>query len=185
MSLTRYNRLAIILHWVMAICFIIMLASGLALEYLEIEKSLKYDMYQWHKSLGLILLAAFFLRLAIRIIKPLPKWPEELSEFDKKAAHVGHILLYVCMILVPLAGWFMVSSSPYGLPTYIFGLFEWPHIPGVASNDFVNTSSKIAHKYIAYAFIALIAIHIGATFKHLIFEKINLLPRMGIGKQKD
>ena len=42
----------------------------------------------------------------------------------------------------------------------------------------INTLSKNAHEYMGYAFLAMIIIHIAATFKHLWIEKINLLKRM-------
>ena len=39
------------------------------------------------------------------------------------------------MILIPLLGWAMVSTSSYGLPTMIFSLFEWPHMPFLVNLD--------------------------------------------------
>lgn len=185
MNTQRYNKYAIILHWVMALCFFAMLASGLSMEHLELEKSFKFNLYQWHKSLGVLLIVAFIIRIAIRLFHKPPKWPERLSSFDKKAAALGHYALYACMILIPLSGWAMVSSSSYGLPTIVFDLFQWPHIPGIQSNADVNFASKVSHKYMAYGFIALIILHIGATLKHKMFDKINLLPRMGIRKQNN
>lgn len=174
----RYDNVAITLHWVMAVAFFLMLASGLALEYLEIEKSLKFRMYQWHKSLGVLLLVAFALRLLWRFLHKPPALPPSIKGWEALAAKAGHIALYLCMLAVPMSGWAMVSSSPYGLPTIVFGWFEWPHIPGIAGNDQVNGLAKWAHGTLAWIFIACIAGHIAAVIKHAIWEKENLLPRM-------
>lgn len=180
----RYNIAAITLHWVMAVAFFAMIVMGLVMVHLQIEKSLQFRMYQWHKSLGILLFLAFFLRLLIRVISNKPELPNSISPLERKASTAGHWALYICMFLVPLSGWLMVSSSVYGLPTFVFGWFEWPHIPYVGSNVAIEDFAKESHEYLAYAFILLIGIHIAATIKHWIFDKINLLPRMGIGKIK-
>ena len=181
----RYSLIAIILHWVMAVAFILMIGSGLAFENWEgMPQDLKFNVIQWHKSLGILLLISFFIRLGIRLIKPPPPQEPDLSQFDRKAAKGLHWLFYVIMIVMPLSGWIMVSSSSYGLPTYIFGLFEWPHIPSLSANREVRGLSGEIHKIVAYVFIVMIMIHVGAVIKHYIFERLNLLPRMGIGKTR-
>lgn len=174
----RYNNVAIFLHWIMAISFILMLGSGLAMEYLELGKSLKFNMFQWHKSLGVILLVAFFIRISWRLLHKPPALPVSFSHLEKIGAEVGHCALYVLMFAVPLAGWAMVSSSVYGLPTIVFGLFEWPHIPGVAGNEMVSDISRGAHKYLAWAFGLTILGHIGAVIMHKIVQNENILSRM-------
>ena len=176
---TRYDAVAMTLHWVMAIAFFLMLGSGLALEFIEtIPKSLAFSMIQWHKSLGLILLVAFFIRIGWRLFHRPPALPASIKQLDKIAAKSGHWALYLMMIALPLSGWVMVSSSPYGLPTFIFGWFEWPHIPAIQGNDMVNDASKEAHEIMAWVFIGLIALHIAAVIKHFLIDRENLLKRM-------
>lgn len=177
-SPSRYNSAAIILHWVMALAFFFMLGSGIVMEYVEIEKSLKFNLFQWHKSAGLLLLAAFVIRIAIRFASRVPKLPENFVPWEKIAAKAGHWGLYALMVLMPLSGWIMVSSSVYGLPTIIFNMFEWPHIPGLEGNEEIHELSEEAHFYLAIIFGLLIIAHIGAVIKHAIFDKENLLTRM-------
>jgi len=174
----RYTSIAIILHWVMAIAFILMLASGLSMEYLELPKSLKFNLFQWHKSLGLILLVAFVIRLTWRLFHKPPALHESMPDIEQLAAKTGHWLLYGFMLAVPLTGWAMVSSSVYGLPTIVFGLFEWPHIPNIAGNETINNLAKSGHWILAWAFGTLILGHIAAVIKHYFFEHENLLTRM-------
>ena len=174
----RYNSLTIILHWLMALAFLVMLASGVVMEYFDIDKGLKYQLFQWHKGGGVLLLLAFFLRLAMRIFARTPPLPETMKALEKKLAKIGHWGLYVMMFLMPLSGWLMVSSSPYGLPTIVFNMFEWPHVPGVADNGVVHDGAKLAHLILAIIFAALIAGHIAAVIKHAISDKENLLKRM-------
>ena len=178
----RYNSVAIILHWVMAIGFLMMLGSGFVLEFAELDQSLTFKMYQWHKSGGVLLLLAFGLRITWRIISHLrnqiPSLPQSFPKIERIAAHLGHLGLYGLMIAMPLTGWIMVSSSPYGLPTIVFGWFEWPHIPTIQGDETFNKLSKNAHAILAYAFVAMILLHIAAVIKHAIKDNENLLKRI-------
>lgn len=178
----RYTAVAIALHWLMAVAFALMLASGLMMD--DLEPALKFQVFQWHKSLGVTLLVLFFVRLGWRLLHKPPALPASVQGLEKLAAHAGHWGLYALMLAMPLTGWLMVSSSVFGLPTIVFGLFEWPHIPGVVMNEAVSGLSKEAHEILAWVFMALIAGHIAAVVKHLVIDKHNLLPRMGIGKSE-
>lgn len=180
----RYNLIAITLHWVMAFAFFAMLGSGVAMVNFEIDPSFKFKLYQWHKSLGVLLLLTFFIRIGWRLFHKPPALPSTLKSFDIRAAKLGHIALYTLMIAMPITGWIMVSTSVYGLPTIVFGWFEWPHIDAIAGNDTIHELSEEAHEILGWIFMAMIAAHIGAVVKHYIFEKINLLPRIGIGRTK-
>lgn len=183
MSPKRYHATVVTLHWVMAVAFLLMLASGLAFDNVPMDRSFKFQLYQWHKSLGVLLLLAFVLRLALRLVTAHPKLPDSLPPLEKKAAKLGHYALYAVMLVMPLSGWLMVSASPYGLPTVVFGWFEWPHISWVVQDQTVHKLSKEAHEWLAYGFIALIAGHVAAVIKHAVLDKHNLLPRMWFGKR--
>lgn len=173
----RYTTIAILLHWVMAVAFFLMLGSGFALEYLDIPKSFKFNMIQWHKSLGVILLLAFVLRLGWRLwhkppaLTGFPRWEIILSK-------LGHFGLYVCMLAMPLSGWLMVSSSVYGLPTIVFNSFEWPHFPFIAGNETINGAARFAHFIFALGFTGLIFSHIAAVIKHNLWDKKPVLQRI-------
>lgn len=174
----RYHIIIVCLHWVMALCLILMLASGLIMGEFISDKSLKFQVYQWHKSLGVLLLIAAALRVLARLMSKAPKLPDTITSRDQVAAKLGHLALYGFMIAMPLSGWLMVSSSVYGLPTVVFNMFTWPHFPGVAGSELVNGASKAGHEYLAYAFIVMIVLHIAAVVIHKKKEGINLLKRM-------
>jgi cytochrome b561 len=178
----RYNLLLVFLHWVMALSFLLMLAGGIYMTNFEIDKSLQFKIYQWHKSLGVLLFIAFFLRLLVRVLSEKPPLPEKMKPLEQKLAKIGHYALYAFMFIIPITGWTMVSSSPYGLPTIVFGWFEWPHIPNISGNIKIENIAKTAHEILAFSFLAFIFGHILAVIKHYIFDKENLLPRMWIRK---
>lgn len=180
----RYHAIAIALHWVMAIAFLLMLASGIIMTSDMLEKSDRFTLYQWHKSLGVLLLISFVLRLTVRLLAKPPTLPASMKPAEKKMAIAGHWALYVWMLLVPLSGWLLVSSSAFGLPTVVFGWFTWPHIPNISGNHDIHEFAEASHGLLAYMFLTLIAVHIAAVVKHYVIDKENLLPRMGIGRNK-
>lgn len=175
----RYHGLAITLHWVMAAAVFFMLGSGLWLEYgPDIAPADKFALIQLHKSFGVCLLIAFFLRVAVRLWQKPPALPAHFPRLERLAADWGHRALYLLLFLMPFSGWVMVSSSPYGLPTMVFNVIEWPHIPGLGGNEAVQGPARLAHTVLAFTLIALLAAHVGAVAKHALFDRENLLRRM-------
>lgn len=180
----RYTRVAIALHWVIALAIFAMLGSGLSLEFIEMEKPFEFQLIQWHKSLGVLVLLAVILRLLWRIFHKPPALPAHIKKFEAVAAKLGHWAIYAFIIIMPVSGWIMVSSSPFGLKTLVFGWFEWPHVPGIASDKAINGAAHEVHEVAAWILLGLIIVHIGAVIKHAVIDRENLLPRMGIGKIK-
>ncbi len=174
----RYNNFAIFLHWLMALGLLLMLASGVMMVYAPLEQFLQFQLYQWHKAGGVLLLLALGIRLVWRLISRVPPLPSQLAAWEQYAAKLGHWGLYAAMLAMPLSGWLMVSSSVYGLPTMVFGWFEWPHIPGVAGYTTLHNVARSAHFYLALIFGGLILLHIAAVIKHKRMDGINLLQRM-------
>lgn len=181
---SRYTRMAIVLHWVIALAIILQLTSGLWMEDALKEQetqALAYQVYQWHKSLGLTVLVLSLLRLVWRLTHPAPPLPAHMPRWERLAAHGSHFAFYVFMITVPLLGWAMVSASPLGLPTIVFGLFEWPHIPWLTEIDnqaVMEEWFKTFHEYAALAMLGLLFVHIGAALKHHFVDRDAVLTRM-------
>ncbi len=182
----RYTAVAIALHWATAVSIVGLVVAGVwmvnAIKSPDTAtRAAAYDTYQLHKSLGLTVLVLSIVRLIWRLIHRAPPMPAGMTPFQRKAAHGTHVLFYVLMIGMPLAGWAMVSASKFGLPTIVFGLFEWPHIGWVenlADKDAAETAFKAAHKYMGYGLAALLALHVGAALKHHFVDRDGVLARM-------
>lgn len=166
----------------MAVGFIMMLASGIIMIYVPIEKSLQFKLYQWHKAVGVLLFLAFFVRIIWRLIshamQHIPALPAHFSYLEQWMAKFGHLSLYGLMLMMPLSGWVMVSASVYGLPTIVFDWFEWPHIPGIQGNKTIEARAKEAHFYLSISFGLMITLHIAAVIRHWVKDKENLMIRM-------
>lgn len=177
-SYARYDRVAIALHWAMAIAIIFMLVLGFVMEDLK-PLLFRRDAYQFHKSLGLTILALALIRLAWRLMHPAPAYPASMKPWERFAAHASHWGFYGFMIAIPLSGWFIISTSSNKFPTQYFGLFKVPLL------DWFGAYTKTAHDlfesmhyWLAIAVIALLVLHIGAALKHHLFERDTVLMRM-------
>ena len=180
----RYSAVAIVLHWAIALAVLALLGAGLwmtdAIKVPE-TRNFAFKVYQWHKALGLTVLVLTLVRIAWRLMNPPPPLPAGMTRFERLAASLAHVGLYALMLGIPLAGWAMVSASPLGFPTMVFGLFEWPHIPmlaGLEDKKPAEALFKAIHKYLAFGSIALIALHVGAALKHHFVNRDDVLARM-------
>src|SRR5580698_11625069 len=101
----RYNTVAIILHWVIALGILVQIIMGLAMTNLAISIGLKFTLYQLHKSIGITVLLAVLLRVAWRFTYTPPALPETMPKLEQHAASATHFALYVLMLAIPFTGW--------------------------------------------------------------------------------
>jgi len=181
----RYTSVAIALHWLIALSIILQLASGLWMgDAIDdpATRALAFQVFQWHKSLGLTVLALSVLRLLWRVTHRTPPLPADMPGWEKRAARATHILFYLLMFVLPLTGWLTVSTSKIGLPTIYWGLFEWPHLPVAGletdTKHAWHETAEGAHGLLAYVTIALLVLHVGAALKHQYFDRDQVLGRM-------
>ena len=180
----RYGTVAMAFHWFIALLIAINLVLGFWFaNIMEHGDPSRFEVAQLHKSIGLTVLVLSVLRLVWRLINPVPPLPAEMSPSLRVAARATHIMLYVFIIAVPLAGWAMVSASPLGSPTVYFGLFQWPHIGFLAD---MPRGTKVAdkeafedtHAILAYATLGLAVLHMLAAFYHQYSRHDDVLRRM-------
>ncbi|MGF1543686.1 MAG: cytochrome b [Parvularculaceae bacterium] len=186
----RYTRVAVVLHWLIALMIVGQLAGGLFMVNLGQEQSsLKFQLFQWHKTFGITVLTLSLVRLGWRLTHKPPALPAGMSRWERRGARFSHIGFYVLMIATPFLGWLYVSASPFAesVPTYLFGVIPWPHIPGFAGLENRNdVAAAIAetHEIFAFAIIGLLALHIAAALKHHFKDRDDVLARMVPGVRR-
>lgn len=175
-----YNAVSILLHWTIAVLMIGLLSLGFVMTRVgDDQLSLKFELYQWHKSFGVTVLLLTCLRLGWRLSHSIPAALE--TGWRNTAARTTHSLLYALSFMVPLAGWAMVSVSPWNIPTVLFDLVTWPHIPGLSGIDGkaeAEATLKQVHALLAYSAATLVALHILAALQHQFWFKHAIFKRM-------
>ena len=175
----RYTAVAVVLHWLMAAAIILMLAMGLYMTSDLPDRAAKFQIFQLHKSVGIVLLWLIAVRLAWRLAHRAPELAGPYPKWERALATLGHAALYILMVAMPLSGWLLVSASPLGLPTILFQSgIEWPHVPGVGGNEQVGAAAGFTHYWLAWLLIAGIAGHVLAVVKHWLVDRENILVRM-------
>src|SRR5277367_3346844 len=176
---TRFTALQRLLHWLMAVCILAMLFIGVGMVSTVMQKYL--TLVSIHKPLGIAILVLALIRLVVRLIYGAPPLPADLPEPIKLAAHLSHYAFYALMIAMPLIGWAMLSAAAY--PVVLFGGVHLPAIvPQSASLQALLWS---AHYYLAFAFFALILMHLAAALFHALVRRDGVFESMGPTSPRD
>ncbi|OJY66572.1 MAG: hypothetical protein BGP09_30135 [Rhizobium sp. 60-20] len=174
MPRTRYRPSQRLLHWLMAIVIISALIIGLYCSYLTPGTPLRRALLDVHKSLGMTALFLIAIRLPLRLSLGEPAFRRPLDVFNHYAARGAHILLYLLMIVMPLAGYTTSATGGHDLPW--FGLFEWPNL--LPLDKRLERISAEIHQYAGYCLIAIVSLHILAALWHHFIRKDEVLKRM-------
>jgi cytochrome b561 len=168
----RFTALQRLLHWLMAVCILAMLFIGVGMVSTVMPKYL--PLVSIHKSLGIAILVLALIRLSVRLRYGAPALPTDLSEPMKLAAYLSHYALYALMIAMPLLGWAMLSAAAY--PVVVFGHTFLPAI--LPQSDSLHTLLWNAHFYLAFAFFALVLMHVAAALFHALVRRDGVFETM-------
>ncbi|MEE3502490.1 cytochrome b [Acidiphilium acidophilum] len=183
---TRYTLVAIILHWVMALGIISLATLGLIMVHVKLTLQTQFELFQLHKSIGITILLAAFLRIAWKLRHRPPELTEAMPAWQRAGAVWSHRLLYVALFALPLTGWAVVSASPFDIPTMLYGVIPWPDLPvlpTLAHKKEIEAILEDIHDYGAFGLIGLIVLHAGAALHHHFIKRDNVLRRMLPGRR--
>jgi len=169
----RSTSTAVFLHWLV----VLLIAAGAALAFYMTDlpfSPLKLKYYSWHKWIGVSIFIVLFARLAWRLRHAPPPLPADTPDWQLRAAHLAHGLLYVLVFLIPLSGW--LYSSAAGVQTVYFGLLPLPDL--LARDKALAETLKALHGILNYTLFALVALHAGAALKHHFIDRDGVLARM-------
>ncbi len=173
MTLARYTRTAMLLHWLTAVLILGLFGLGIYMADLPLSPQ-KLKLYSYHKWAGITVLTLALLRVLWRILHQPPPLPASQPRWQQFAAHAGHGLLYVLIFAAPLSGWMM--SSALGFPVVWFGVLPLPDL--IEKNQEVGELLKLGHRYLNYAFLAIVIGHALAAIKHQWLDRDGTLSRM-------
>jgi cytochrome b561 len=169
----HYGVISIRMHWFM---FVLIAATFAFIECrVFFEKGTETrDLFKmWHFMLGLLVLVMVLIRLYFRFTQVTPKITPPLSPMQAIAAKGAHIVLYVFMIAMPIAGWCMLSAL--GKPIPFFGL-ELPAL--IAVDKELGKSIHDIHELVGKIGYFLIGLHALAAIIHHYIQKDDTLTRM-------
>jgi cytochrome b561 len=167
-----------LLHWASAALITAALGVGVFMVNIVHDPARRFDLTQTHKSIGVAVLALTAARLCLRCLTAAPPPPlaPPLCRAAKAAKEATHAGLYALLLLLPLSGWLMATSSPVRVPTSVFGLFALPY---PLEPDLATWRVAWAmHAACAVALAALAGLHIAAALVHALWRRDGVLTRM-------
>jgi cytochrome b561/polyisoprenoid-binding protein YceI len=180
-----YPAMAKSLHWLIALLIFVQFPLAWVMD--DIPNLIqKFAAFNWHKSLGLTVLALMVIRLFWRLLYKAPALPASMPVYERAAAKLGHLGLYSTIILMTLSGWALISVS--NKPSILFQVTPIPLLPWLSElpadqkKEYVKVFEQ-AHAVLGYALLVLIAAHIAAALRHAIVLRdgifSRMLPRLG------
>ncbi len=169
----KYNRIAVLLHWLVGLAVLAQLSLGFWME--DVPKSppgVRASWFNLHKSTGMVIALLIALRIIWRLMHQAPALPDVMNAAQKTLARWNHRLLYFCMIVMPLSGFLGSSFTPY--PIKFFGT---PLPRFWDANSEMKEVMAVIHSSAACVLVALVGIHLLGALYHA-FKRDGVLGRM-------
>jgi cytochrome b561 len=155
-----------LLHWASAVLILGALALGAYMVELVQDPAERFDLTQTHKTVGVLIFALAVARLCLRVLTPAPTHESAPLLLAAKATHA---VLYALLLLLPLSGWLMATTTPVRVPTVVFGLFTLPYplAPDLATYRFAHA----VHASAAVSLALLVLLHSAAALAHALRQR--------------
>ena len=184
----KYTRVAVLLHWLIALLILTNVALGLTAALLPdgalSDTAIRF-VIDTHKSIGITVLGLAILRVLWRLTHRPPALPAEFPGWERASAHAAHVALYVLIFAMPLSGWLHDSAwvAAASHPMYLFGLVQWPRIGFImnldaATKEQLHNQFGALHTACSYALYGVLALHIAGALKHQWIDRHSVLRRM-------
>ncbi|WP_233800005.1 cytochrome b [Paraburkholderia sp. HP33-1] len=169
-----YTRTAIAFHWLIALLIVCGFALGWVMTDIPGFTPTKLRYFSWHKWIGVTVFALAIVRIVWRAIHGAPPMPRRMPTWQRGAAHLVHLLLYVLMIAIPVSGY--LYSSAANVPVVYLGLIPLPRL--IAPDPHLKEVLKNMHIALNYTLLVLVGLHVAGALKHQWLDRDGLLSRM-------
>ena len=174
----RLSKTSRVLHWLIALGMVALLCVGIIMTENEL-----WNLYDLHKSVGLLLSVLIIFRVIWRAVNGWPHPTGHYRPVEKFLGKITHWGLIVGSVLIPVFGMMHSGFSGHG-----FGIFGMEIVKENPDPQRVNEVLPIweagykfgqaGHQYISYLLIFLLVLHIAGALKHHIVDKDKTLLRM-------
>jgi cytochrome b561 len=170
----RYSHANQALHWLTVACMFAILPLGWVMVNAGEHATFRGSLFNWHKTLGAIVLIVTAIRIVWRFYDPPPPYPPKVAAWDRALAQAVYWLFFAVMIFMPVTGF--LSSAYGGHPLKLFDVVATPQFLGQDKGqaDFYSA----LHLWGQWAVYALIVLHLAAVVLHAIWGKDGVLGRM-------
>ena len=169
----RHSGWLIALHWGTVLAIVLALVAVWWRDAIE-DKALRNFLMDSHRQLGLFVLLALGLRLAVRLGVGMKDFAAKAPPLMHLAAVAAHIALYAALLALPLLGW--ASSNAHGVEMRLFGLLPLPML--VADDPDLADTLTDWHLWASWGLGALVLAHVAAAAWHHWWQRDGVLSAM-------
>lgn len=172
MSDRRINTDLVLLHWLMALLFLVAVTGIVGRAWLPSGNALRPTLRSMHMLTGQLIFVFAIVRAIVRWRSPMPP-AADVSRLTAWAGRAVHGLLYGVMFAQPLSGVLFMQAGDKEISSFGFVL---PQV--IASGRTTHFAIKAFHQFIGNAFYGLVALHVAAALWHHHVLKDGTLRRM-------
>ncbi len=173
----RYTPTAIGLHWLLAALILAQLFVGWMFHEV-LEGEARSAWFEWHKALGITILLLTLVRVVWRLTHRPPPFPAAMAWWERSAARLTHLGLYVIMLGLPLTGYGAISTGRRSVEQGFVSAFGGLHFPLLPFPMSWHEWFEDSHGFLVTATWVLLALHVGAVLKHLFIDRDDVPSRM-------
>jgi cytochrome b561 len=164
-------------HWVIAALILAQFVIGSVAEEMKLTPA-KLDLFVWHKSIGVTILALAVLRLLWRLANPPPAMPAGTPRWEQRLAALGHWALYALIFVVPISGWLVSDASRVPFKAY----FVLPMPDLIETSRSLQEAAEEVHEVLTMTLLVVVIVHITAALRHHFLLHDDVLRRMLTGR---
>jgi cytochrome b561 len=169
-----YTKVAIVMHWVMALFILLNLSVGFFMETFANPSPQRSKVLFYHASVGIVIFTLAVFRLGWRLTHQPPSLHNGIPKRQQMAAHGLHWVLYLLILLQPISGYVHRMAGNHLVS--FFGLFNLPVLIG--KNEPLRLFTDAIHDGGGIIIAVLVAGHIGAALKHRFIDRDAVMKRM-------
>ncbi|MDF1797034.1 MAG: cytochrome b [Coxiellaceae bacterium] len=169
-----YGSITKLLHWLIFLCVLVQVVIGFFRHDIA-GKAMQGDLMMIHKSIGLSLIVLSVLFIFWGIFSRKPDWPVDMASWEKVAARIAHVILYLVILVMAVSG--LCMSTAAGYPSSWFGVFS-VLAPWVPTSKVLAGTFATIHEVCAWIIVVTCGLHIVASLKHQFMDKNHILSRM-------
>ncbi len=162
-----------VIHWLLAIFLLIDLTVAQQFGG-EMAPADRLQNREGHAVVGTIIITLFMIRIILRIRNGSPAFPGSMPGWQKAAALGTHWGFYVVIAITICTG--LITAFNATAPINWLGQFDLAILANTSDDQFRFV--RQFHEFATKALIALLLMHVGAAFYHLIFARDGRFERM-------
>ena len=169
----EYGAIAKFFHWTILGLIAVQFAIGWLMP--DIKRGMQPETWMnLHLSVGLTILTLMTLRALWRLLRGAPPAEASLPAWQRAAAGLIHLLLYIAVFALTLSGWFFASMR--GWTITVFGMVPVPRL--VAEGSGVGRALGGLHGTLSWVLLGIIGAHVAAALAHAFIFRDGVTRRM-------